>query len=108
MDLKRASTRVALAFGILIVIGAVARIVGPLLGPGSYVGRDMVILGPALALLGIVGTVISLLIGVVTRPAPLKPAAPPGWYTDPQDANLLRYFDGSTWTHRTAPRPPVP
>lgn len=27
-----------------------------------------------------------------------------GWYEDPQDANLLRYWDGVTWTEHTSPR----
>ena len=27
-----------------------------------------------------------------------------GWYDDPQDANLLRYWDGVTWTEHTSPR----
>lgn len=36
------------------------------------------------------------------------PAA--GWYTDPQDAANLRYWDGSAWTEHTAPGhlPPPP
>jgi hypothetical protein len=32
-------------------------------------------------------------------------AAAPGWYTDPQNAAGLRYFDGSQWTEHVAPRP---
>ncbi len=28
----------------------------------------------------------------------------PGWYPDPQDWNLLRYFDGRMWTASTHPR----
>ncbi|WP_162802137.1 RDD family protein [Ornithinimicrobium murale] len=27
-----------------------------------------------------------------------------GWYDDPQDANLLRYWDGVMWTEHTSPR----
>ncbi len=27
-----------------------------------------------------------------------------GWYDDPQDANLLRYWDGVTWTEHTSPK----
>jgi uncharacterized RDD family membrane protein YckC len=34
---------------------------------------------------------------------PHTPAAP-GWYDDPQDATLLRYFDGIVWTANTTPR----
>jgi hypothetical protein len=32
-------------------------------------------------------------------------AAAPGWYPDPQDAEALRYFDGTQWTQHVAPRP---
>lgn len=28
---------------------------------------------------------------------------PAGWYQDPQDPSLQRYWDGSTWTQHTAP-----
>lgn len=31
--------------------------------------------------------------------------APAGWYDDPQDQQLVRYFDGESWTTQTAPRP---
>jgi hypothetical protein len=30
-------------------------------------------------------------------------SAPAGWYADPQDATLLRYWDGSSWTEHRAP-----
>lgn len=39
------------------------------------------------------------------------PANPPeGWYPDPQNAELERYWDGNVWTERTqdAPRDPMP
>lgn len=32
-------------------------------------------------------------------------ATPAGWYDDPQDQQLIRYFDGTSWTTHTAPRP---
>lgn len=34
------------------------------------------------------------------------PQAPigPGWYPAPDDAQLLRWFDGTTWTPETRPR----
>ena len=28
----------------------------------------------------------------------------PGWYDDPHDPLLLRYFDGVLWTANTTPR----
>jgi hypothetical protein len=30
---------------------------------------------------------------------------PAGWYTDPQDAQKIRYFDGKDWTSQSIPRP---
>lgn len=32
-------------------------------------------------------------------------SAPAGWYADPQDPQLLRYFDGASWTTQTQPAP---
>jgi hypothetical protein len=31
------------------------------------------------------------------------PSTPAGWYPDPYDARLQRYWDGTTWTEHTAP-----
>ncbi|MEZ0381977.1 MULTISPECIES: DUF2510 domain-containing protein [Mycobacteriaceae] len=31
-------------------------------------------------------------------------AVPPAWYPDPADPELLRYFDGQSWTGATRPR----
>ena len=28
----------------------------------------------------------------------------PGWYEDPDDPQLLRYYDGIVWTSHTNPR----
>ncbi|GGL28291.1 RDD family protein [Phycicoccus endophyticus] len=36
-----------------------------------------------------------------------EPTAP-GWYTDPEDADQLRYFDGVVWTQHVTPRNPPP
>ncbi|MDT5093949.1 MAG: hypothetical protein QOH60_3312 [Mycobacterium sp.] len=33
-----------------------------------------------------------------------EPVRPPGWYEDPVDTTLMRYFDGKSWTQTTAPR----
>ncbi len=37
--------------------------------------------------------------------APVTPAA--GWYVDPTDSAILRWWDGSTWTEHTRPGPSV-
>ena len=30
--------------------------------------------------------------------------ASPGWYPDPNESSLMRYFDGQAWTAETQPR----
>ncbi|WP_081607516.1 DUF2510 domain-containing protein [Rhodococcus triatomae] len=37
--------------------------------------------------------------------SPPPPAVPAGWYPDPDTALLQRYWDGTSWTERTAPLP---
>lgn len=32
---------------------------------------------------------------------------PPGWYPDPNNATLQRWWDGTTWTEHTAPAAPA-
>lgn len=36
-----------------------------------------------------------------------EPAPAAGWYADPQNAQLQRYWDGSTWTNQTQPLNPA-
>jgi hypothetical protein len=37
-----------------------------------------------------------------------RTGAPPGWYADPSDASMVRYWSGSAWTqHTNAAQPPV-
>jgi hypothetical protein len=38
------------------------------------------------------------------QPPTQQAAAASGWYPDPNDPNLTRYFDGRDWTSATAPR----
>jgi hypothetical protein len=38
------------------------------------------------------------------QPPGQQAAVAPGWYADPSDPNLRRYFDGRDWTSQTAPR----
>lgn len=32
---------------------------------------------------------------------------PPGWYDDHRDPNLIRYWDGASWSSHAAPKPPA-
>jgi hypothetical protein len=38
------------------------------------------------------------------QPAP-SPTASAGWYADPAQVSIQRYWDGSAWTDHTAPAP---
>jgi hypothetical protein len=38
--------------------------------------------------------------------ARLGAAGTPGWYQDPYDASLQRYWTGDAWTDNTVPRDP--
>jgi hypothetical protein len=39
---------------------------------------------------------------------PVQPTTPAGWFADPNNAALTRYWDGSAWTEQTAPAAPPP
>ena len=106
MRSKLSSTKVGLAFGIIALIGIAGLIVGPLMGPESYVGRDLVIFGPVIAMLGGLGLAVSFLLRVLKSPNGQPAASAPGWRPDPHDASRLRYFDGRSWTEHTAPCQP--
>ncbi len=36
-------------------------------------------------------------------PPPPPPSVPAGWYSDPNNGQLQRYWDGTIWTEHTAP-----
>ncbi len=41
----------------------------------------------------------------VALPPPPPPGVPADWYSDPDNGDLLRYWDGLNWTNHTAPKP---
>jgi hypothetical protein len=101
------STTAGVTSGVVALMGIAACIGGPLLGPESYVGRDLVIFGLPVAMIGGLGVVVSLLYGLFKSPNRPPAAGTPGWHPDPYDASSLRYFDGNSWTGHTAPRHPT-
>ncbi len=66
-----------------------------------------------LALIGFIAIIVGLvlLIRRSAKPKSTKPqavaggptAAAAGWYRDPNDAAMIRYFDGQVWTSFTQP-----
>ena len=62
----------------------------------------------------IVGAIVGFVMLIVrlTKPKSVNPygvsgaptAPAPGWYSDPNDSSLVRYFDGRVWTSSTQPR----
>lgn len=57
----------------------------------------------------IVVQAVVLLINAGPKPKAAQPpgqpaAVAPGWYPDPNDPNVMRYFDGRNWTSQTSPR----
>lgn len=58
--------------------------------------------------LGLIGGLVALVVRL-TRSPKSQPYVPhawqstAGWYPDPSNPNLLRYFDGQTWTQATKP-----
>jgi hypothetical protein len=56
---------------------------------------------------GIVGLIVKFAKPISVNPLGVAGAATagaPGWYPDPNDAGLVRYFDGRVWTSSTQPR----
>ncbi len=106
--LQRTSSKVAVVFGIVILVGALAQWSAPLLGQ-TAVARDFVIFGTALSAIGIVGVIVSIIVRALHNPAAATAAdggVSAGWYPDQQDPTLMRYYDGRSWTSATAPRQP--
>jgi hypothetical protein len=65
--------------------------------------------GPIVLVLVVVVLAVVLIVKSRSKPKTGQPpsqqaAAAPGWYTDPNHPNLMRYFDGRAWTSETTPR----
>ncbi|AEF36117.1 MULTISPECIES: DUF2510 domain-containing protein [Mycobacteriaceae] len=53
----------------------------------------------------VIGVVVGIVFLVKAKSKPAgQSAVPPAWYPDPADPELLRYFDGQSWTGATRPR----
>lgn len=66
----------------------------------------IVIIG-ALIVVAVFVAVIVLVVVLIVKAASSKqpePESAAGWYPDPGDPWLVRYFDGRTWTSATQPR----
>jgi uncharacterized RDD family membrane protein YckC len=48
------------------------------------------------------------LVPMATSLRPASPGFPAGWYPDPQQPGIQRYFDGAAWTEHRAPLPAAP
>ena len=57
----------------------------------------------------VAGVVVGIVLLVKAKSTPpIPPAMAPNWYPDPDDPELLRYFDGQSWTETTQPRDAPP
>ncbi|MBV8065397.1 MAG: DUF2510 domain-containing protein [Actinobacteria bacterium] len=66
-------------------------------------GLDAAIAGSAsLALAGLASFFFTPTVRTVSVPTAQIPSVPAGWYTDPSNADLLRYWNGFGWTTQTA------
>ncbi|MBF6347357.1 DUF2510 domain-containing protein [Nocardia cyriacigeorgica] len=45
------------------------------------------------------------LAGPATAEPPPPPQVPANWYPDPVEPTILRWWDGTTWTEHTTPKP---
>lgn len=77
-----------------------------------YFWSDIKYPGLLLFVIGILGAIISAIVRAahpnparqIHSPVDQQAGPAPGWYPDPRDPHLMRYFDGRVWTSSTQPR----
>ncbi|MFI6998905.1 DUF2510 domain-containing protein [Nocardia sp. NPDC050175] len=57
----------------------------------------------AIVLIIVIASVIVVAVKSGSRPA-TPPVSSPGWYPDPADPRIVRWFDGYRWTDQTQQR----
>jgi hypothetical protein len=102
----RMTTRSELLYGALfLLVALIARSVSMSLSVSFL--RDAISI---LSVVMLIGGVIVLVVGLwhaasrVENPTSPSGSRIAGWFPDPDDATLLRYWDGSAWTGETARR----
>lgn len=103
---------------ILYVLGAIAFII--ILASGGADGLSLTSVILLAIFVGVPVAIVVLVIRALIRvgdkpPPPVQFLAPPtglgaGWYPDQQNPALIRWYDGSQWTHHVQPAatPPPP
>ena len=102
----RMTTKSELLYGALLLLSAsVARSVSMSMSVSFL--RDAISM---LSVVMLIGGVIVVIVGLwhaasrAENPASVTTANVTGWFPDPGDATLLRYWDGNAWTGETARR----
>jgi hypothetical protein len=107
-------SNIPLRFLILAIVGLLIAVVAFELQVkvSYYYFSDIKYVGALLIVIGVIGAIVSAIVRA-TRPKTGQQIQPPvgwsagpapGWYPDPQNPAVLRYFDGRVWTSSTQPR----
>lgn len=96
---QRSSSKVAVVFGAVWLVAQVTTLVAGWLEP-TLLRRELLVWGTVAAAVGLLGVLVSVAVRILRR----APGFPAGWYPDPQDPGLMRFYDGRTWTSATVIR----
>ena len=102
----RMTTKSELLYGALFLLLALITRSIALAMPGNF-ARDTVSMFSVIMLIGGVIVIVVALwhaAGRADRPPTLTMSNLPGWFPDPDDASLLRYWNGTEWDGDTATR----